>query len=154
MIDYEKETLSGNLTSLSVENQFFLFLAIFKRGKTFQEASYLFGVSVNTTSRVFRTWLQYHYCKFKDLQPYMIPRIEDWPSRPAVFQNSFLKDVTFVVDCSEIHIQSSSNYDQQGHMYSDYKSGTTGKILNVNSPHGSALWVSDVYEGSIRFVFT
>jgi hypothetical protein len=65
------------------------------------------------------------------------------------FQNPFLRDVRVVIDCTEFVIESSSDFKQQGNIYSSYKSHTTAKVLIGVSPCGAAMFVSDVFEGSI-----
>ena len=54
-----------------------------------------------------------------------------------------------MIDCTEVKIQGSSNFDQQGHMYSSYKQTQTMKALIGVTPGGAAAFVSDAYEGSI-----
>jgi hypothetical protein len=54
-----------------------------------------------------------------------------------------------VIDCTELKIESSKNYKQQGNLYSSYKSHTTGKILIGTAPSGACMFCSDVFEGSI-----
>ena len=68
---------------------------------------------------------------------------------PKAFKNRLLKNVRCVIDCTEFFSQSSSDYKQKGNMFSNYKSHATVKALIGVSPAGAAMFVSDVYEGSI-----
>ena len=54
-----------------------------------------------------------------------------------------------MIDCTEVKIQGSSNFDQQGHMYSSYKQTQTMKAFIGVTPGGAAAFVSDAFEGSI-----
>lgn len=57
-----------------------------------------------------------------------------------------------MIDCTELVIESSRNYTQQGHIYSSYKSRPTAKVLVATNPNGGAVYISDAFEGSISDV--
>ena len=142
--------LSGKMRCISVEDQFFLFLIIFRRNLTYQEAGWLFGVSTTVATNVFKTWLNFLYFKFKDMKDEMFTRRQDLPKPlPRAFRNKLLRNTRIVIDCTEIQIEGSSNFNQQGNMYSNYKHRQTAKILIGVTPAGAASFVSDAYEGSI-----
>ena len=54
-----------------------------------------------------------------------------------------------VLDCTEIQTETLRHYQQQGNLYSNYKSHATAKILISCAPSGAAMFVSDAFEGSI-----
>jgi hypothetical protein len=68
---------------------------------------------------------------------------------PRAFQNSLLRNVRTVIDCTEIFTESPMYYRQAGNMYSSYKSPATSKVLIGVAPSGACMYVSEVYEGSI-----
>ena len=68
---------------------------------------------------------------------------------PLAFKNRFLKLTRCVIDCSELFLESSKAFKEQGNTYSQYKSHTTAKVLIAVAPSGSAMFVSDCFEGSI-----
>ena len=59
------------------------------------------------------------------------------------------KNIRCIIDCTEVHVQSPSNFEAQGNQYSSYKGHTTYKFLVAIAPNGAILFVSDAYEGSI-----
>ncbi len=150
IIGAKTSVTSQDLRTLSVECQFLLTLIVLRRNYTFQEISVTYKVGRKLTSQVFRTWLQFMYFKFKDVEAAMFTRKEDLPRPlPRHFSNKLLRDVRVVIDCTEIFVQSSRNYTKQGHLYSSYKSHTTAKVLIGCSPSGRAVFVSECFEGSI-----
>ncbi len=140
---------SSNLRALSVECQFLLCLMILRKNYTFEEMAVTYNLGRKLVSQVFRTWLQFLYLKFKDVEAAMFTKREDLPRPPRHFSNKMLRQVRVVIDCTEIFLQSSTNYSKQGHLYSSYKSHTTAKILIGCSPSGRAMFISDCFEGAI-----
>ena len=55
----------------------------------------------------------------------------------------------FVIDCTEVHVQSLGNFEAQGNQYSSYEGHTTYKCLVAIAPNGAILFVSDAFKGSI-----
>ncbi len=150
ILDRTPKTLSCNLKSLSIECQFLLLLIVLRRNKTFLEISVTFFISPQLVSQVFRTWIQFVYCKFQDVKSDMFIKKKDIPRPlPRHFNNKLLRDVRVIIDGTELKVQSSTDFKQQGNMYSSYKSHTTAKILIGVTPSGMGSFVSDCYEGSI-----
>ena len=59
------------------------------------------------------------------------------------------KNIRYIIDCTEVHVQSPGNFEAQGNQYSSYKGHTTYKFLVAIAPNGAILFVSDAYEGRI-----
>jgi hypothetical protein len=57
--------------------------------------------------------------------------------------------VRVVIDCTEMYIESSTNFKQQGNLYSSYKGCPTTKVLIGVSPSGACMFVSEAFEGAI-----
>ena len=61
-----------------------------------------------------------------------------------------LKNVKIIVDCFEIFTEMTSNFEEQGNLYSSYKHRCTFKVLvGIFAPNGTIIFVSDAYEGAI-----
>ena len=54
-----------------------------------------------------------------------------------------------MIDCTEFKVESSTDYKQQGNLFSTYKSHTTAKVLIGVAPSGGAMYCSEAFEGSI-----
>ena len=68
---------------------------------------------------------------------------------PQAFRNPMLREVRVVIDCTECFVESSSDLRQQGNLFSRYKHHTTVKALIGVAPSGSAMFISDGFEGAI-----
>jgi hypothetical protein len=141
---------TSELRGISIECQFILTLTILKRNKTFEELHLDYHLSTDLISQVFKTWLQFLYWKFRDIQEAMFTKRYDIKKPlPKCFQNVLLRNTRVVIDCTEIEIESSTNYDQQSNTYSPYKTGNTIKMLIGVLPSGAACYISDAFEGCI-----
>ena len=98
MVDHPTNAISGNMKSISVEDQFSLMLCILRRGWTYTEAGYMFNINVQIASSVFKTWLLFMYRKFGDIRDQMYTKRSDIPQPlPKCFRNDLLKDVRIIV---------------------------------------------------------
>ena len=59
------------------------------------------------------------------------------------------KNIRCIIDCTEVHVQSPTNFEAQGNQYSSYKGYTSYKFLVAVAPNGAIMFVSDAFEGSI-----
>ena len=57
--------------------------------------------------------------------------------------------VISISDCTELHCESTTNYTQQGNLYSNYKHNCTIKSLIAVTPAGHPSFISYGFEGSI-----
>ena len=89
----KRPTLSQEVRSISVENQFFLFLRIFRRNISYTEAGFMFGISRNLASNVFKTWLSFLYYKFKGSKEFVL----------SVCSSLSLKECRIVKETSKLH---------------------------------------------------
>ena len=117
MVDHEG-VLSGNMTSITVADQLSLTLSILRRAWTYKEASYMFGVSSKTASSVFKTWLMFIFYTFNDMRDRMYTKRCDFTlPLPKCFNNDLLRNVRIILDCTEVKIEGSTNYEEQGNTY-------------------------------------
>ncbi|GFO39399.1 nuclease harbi1 [Plakobranchus ocellatus] len=132
---------------LSSKNQILLTLIRLRRGYVLEDVATLFNINRSTASRIFITWIQYLYHKFKDVNMF--------PSRDYIQQYMTpksmrrYKNLRCIIDCTEIFCQSSADFRKQGNKYSHYKNHATHKVLVGIAPNGTFIYISDVFEGSI-----
>ena len=101
----------GTPRALSPLNEFFLVLCRLRCALLINDLSYRFGISQSTVSRMFTTWINFLYFKFKD--------INLWPSRqkindymPQSFKTSY-PTTRCIIDATEIYIQMPSDPQAQ-----------------------------------------
>lgn len=112
-----------------------------------QDLAYRFGISQMSVSRIVMTWVNFCYCKFKELQI--------WPSRtivdanmPLIFKELY-PSTRCIIDATEIFIQKPQNPTAQQLTFSNYKNHNTFKALIAISPSGAISYVSDLFGGNI-----
>lgn len=141
---------SSEIKSATVEDQFVITLVTLRRDYDFQETSYQFQIDRNLVSVIFHTWLQFMYQKFYDIRIELFVEREDLPQPlPKCFRNALLRNCRVVIDCTELFIEGSCDFQEQGNSYSSYKSHTTAKVLIGVAPSGACTFVSHCYEGAI-----
>ena len=133
--------------SLSLIDQFFVYLFRVRRGFPEQDLAVLFNVSQSSVSRILTTWCNYLYV--------MLGCLPIWPSRsvidstmPECFKITYPK-TSVILDCTEIKVQTPSSQALNSEIYSNYKSHTTFKSLIGITPSGSVSFVSSLYTGAI-----
>ena len=110
--------------------------------------AYILNVSASTMQRIFVGWIIFLSTVLSevDLKPASGFLLKKMPE-------SFIKTghglTDLVIDATEFKFQSSSNFDLNSLMFSNYKNHTTGKALIGIAPHGGGILFSDVYPGSI-----
>lgn len=112
-----------------------------------QDLAYRFQVSQPIISCICSTWINFCYCKFKE--------IPIWPRRsivdcnmPLVFQDLY-PSTRCIIDATEIFIQKPQNPSAQQLTFSSYKNHNTLKALIGISPSGAIVFVSDLFGGNI-----
>jgi hypothetical protein len=141
---------SASLRTISIRSQFFLTLLILRRNRLFKDVAFQFNLGPHLVGKVFKTWLQFMYLKFKSLKDIMFIKKRDIPKPlPKHFQNPLCRDTRVVIDCTEIFLQSSSHFEEKGDQFSGYKVHATVKVLIGVAPSGACSFISDCYPGSI-----
>ncbi len=143
-----KKTGRGRPCLLSHKDQLLLTLMRLRHGLLNTDLAYRFGVSESVVTITVTTWIQFLYLQFGRLRNDMFPPRQHIKSMlPACFRR--YRNIRTIIDCTEFRVQTASNFEQQGNLYSSYKSHTTFKVLVGISPNGAITYVSDAYEGSI-----
>ena len=143
----KEATFKGRSRSLTPLNEFFLTLCRLRLGLCEQDLAYRFKISQTTVSRIFITWINFMYYKFKE--------ILIWPSRQSVdhyMPNCFrclYPRTRCIIDATEIYIQMPSNPTAQQLTFSNYKNRNTLKSLIGITPSGAVCFISDLYGGNI-----
>ena len=138
---------SGPKPKLNPIDQFFMYITWLRNGFSLQHVSWLFNVSIATSSRYLITWT--NFCYFK------LGSINIWPTRDQV--NFYMPDcfkraypsTRCIIDCTELFCQRPSSLATQSSLYSHYKSHVTYKGLVGISPAGSITFISQLFDGSI-----
>ena len=137
----------GAPRALSPLNEFFLVLCRLRCALMINDLAYRFGISTSTVSRIFTTWINFLYFKFKD--------VNLWPSRqeinncmPQSFKISY-PTTRCIIDATEIFIQMPSDPQAQQLTFSSYKNHNTFKVLVAITPTGGISFVSKLYGGNI-----
>lgn len=68
-----------------------------------------------------------------------------WRTMPMSFQYAFGKQVTVIIDCFEVFIESPTNLLARAQTFSNYKHHNTIKILIGITPQGTICFVSEAW---------
>ena len=137
----------GTPRAMTPLNEFFLFFCRVRCSLMEKDLAFRFQISQSTVSRIFITWINFLYFKFKD--------IPIWPSKhqvnhfmPPLFKE-FYPSTRCIIDATELFIQSPSNPQAQQLTFSSYKNHNTFKALVCITPSGAISFVSKLHGGSI-----
>jgi len=144
--DHHKHT-KGKPHKLTPLNEFFLMLCHLRLGLYEQDLAYRFQVSQATVSRICSTWINFCYCKFKELPIWPSQTVVDC-NMPLPFQDLY-PSTRCIIDATEIFIQKPQNPSAQQLTFSSYKNHNTFKALIAIAPSGAISFISDLFGGNI-----
>nr|XP_049693818.1 uncharacterized protein LOC126054061 [Helicoverpa armigera] len=125
-------------------DQFLLVLIKLRRNMLFTELAFRSKIDKTVLSNIFITWINYLYCKLKELNV--------WVPKQCIDKNmkyyGKINPCTVIVDCTEIKIEKPKNPLTQQLTYSTCKLANTLKVLVGISASGCVTFVSDAYGGS------
>jgi hypothetical protein len=143
----------GTDRALSPQDGVVLTLVILRTGMTYVESAALFGVSEQTVSRHFITWLVFLE-KFLTAEfPY--PTVEQLehvtPSRVKQALSIMMKGVHFeaFVDCHEQECETPTSKLTHKKVWSEYKKRTTLKFFGAIAGNGVFTFASTAYRGRL-----
>lgn len=143
--NFLKSYISDTVTLSSFE-QCVLTLMKLRQNFSLTDIAYRFGVSRQTSSRVFFKCINVMY--------YQLKWLIHWPTKeellstmPKVFKECFGNKVTTIIDCFEVFSERASNPDAAASMFSNYKHHQTVKFLIAVSPQGTIMFISNGYGG-------
>lgn len=142
-----KETLTSERKT-SPKEALFITLVRLRRGYCYLAMSHFFQISETRVSKICNTWIQVLYMTFQELRNAMFPERAHFRNfMPPCFRG--FKNVRCVIDCTELFAETARDFLRQGNMFSMYKHHPTFKCLIAVAPNGAAVFVSDLFEGSI-----
>ena len=144
--NHQQKQSTGHI-SLSLYNQYFLFMKRLRLGLFEADLGVRLTISKTSVSRITITWSNFLYS--------MLGQVPIWPttaqiqkSMPQCFKDAYPK-TKIILDCTEIEVQRPSSKVLNSEFYSSYKSHTTYKGLVGIAPQGAITFVSSLYQGSI-----
>ncbi|XP_069494855.1 uncharacterized protein [Ambystoma mexicanum] len=133
--------------SLSLIDQFFLFLCKVRQGFYEQDLAVRFNISQSTVTKIIITWANYMYILFRDML--------SWPTRetinkcmPAIFQTTY-PQARVILSSMEIKVQTSACHNPLSGPYLMRNKYTIFKGLLGQSPNGDYIFKSLLYSGTI-----
>ena len=134
--------------SIEKVTELLAFLTICRHGLHLGVMSYMLSRSNSTVYRIFVGWVTFLEFVFSqvNLKPdhgFLIKNM------PEIFIQTGHGLTDIVIDCTEFKFDHASNFELNSLMFSNYKNTQTGKALIGISPHGSGLYFSEIYPGSI-----
>ncbi len=142
-VDKETDGLRRHMR-LSLEDQLLATLMRLKVGLFLTDLSDRFSVSVSHMSRIITTWV---FLMEKVLSPLNPPPTIDIINQTLPRQYSKFKNIRFIIDCTELYIETPSNFTAQSLTWSSYKHHNTVKFLVAISPTGFISYVSEAWGG-------
>ncbi|XP_077549725.1 uncharacterized protein LOC144162857 [Haemaphysalis longicornis] len=138
---------AGRPRSLTVENEFFLFLVRMRLGLFEKDLADRFCVSIATVSSICITWTSFAFIKLSHLNLWF-SKAKVLEKMPPAFKPKY-SSTRVILDATEIKCQAASSLAIQSATYSHYKSANTFKGLVGISPDGTVTFVSNLFPGSI-----
>jgi len=141
-----KKSKPGPKRLLSHENELLVTLMKLKLNLSEQFLAHLFGSSTSLISQILSTWLPF---LSRELSPLI-----HWPTPeqlklyyPDCFKK--YKQVSAIIDCTEIPIQRPSLAKANSQIFSSYKGRPTAKLLVACTPAGTVSYVSKTAGGNM-----
>lgn len=132
-------------TDVTLPNKLLIFLTKMKLGISFTSLGILFGVHRTTASRIFSLILDTLTCATADW--IFIPSTKTIRlSVPKCFSLHY-PQCKFIIDCTEIRIETPDTPERQRAFFSNYKGCHTVKFLVAILPNGTISFVSKGYGG-------
>ena len=109
-----------------------------------------FYINPSTVSRIFTTWINLMYVKFKELPMWMSrSKVDKW--MPPCF-NKWYPTTRVIIDGTKFYIKKPSSLARQSATWSSYINHNTFKVLVGISLDGTMVYTSHLYEGSMSDV--
>nr|XP_047130218.1 uncharacterized protein LOC124810063 [Hydra vulgaris] len=136
----------GPKTKINSIDEFLLTLMKLRLGLLNKDLADRFGVSEGLCSKIFHSWIRGMSEYFKNFifMPDMGAILATTPQRYKKFDN-----LSSIIDCSEIFIETPKNLALQSVTWSDYKHHNTLKFLISIAPNSSITFISKAYTGRI-----
>ena len=138
---------ASSLSRLSPENELFLALVRLRLGLLYEDLSVHFNVCLSVVTRTVKKWIDLTYIRLSFLIA--------WPGQdvcrrnlPTVFKETYPR-CRCIIDCSEIFIETPTNFTAKAQTYSNYKKHNTLKFLIGVTPFGTISFLSQCWDGQV-----
>lgn len=133
--------------TLCLEDELLLVLVRLRLALFLDDLAVRFGIASSTASRIFQKWLDILFVRLNFLI--------SWPATEIVKQNlppvfkQLYPNSKCIIDCSEIFIETPSNFDTRAKTYSNYNKHNTVKFLVGTTPCGAICFLSQCWGGRV-----
>ncbi|XP_042598846.1 uncharacterized protein LOC109111146 isoform X2 [Cyprinus carpio] len=146
-IPFTCDELNKHIRHMPLRQQFLLVLLKLRQNFDLEELAFKFQIDMQSVRTLFSSWIDFMYDRLGNLSV--------WPHRDIIAENmpdNYKAEfpTTFaILNCTEIKIEKPSSLLGQSQTCSNRKSTNTLKSLIACDPHGSIMFVSTLYTGSI-----
>ncbi|XP_016367233.1 uncharacterized protein LOC107707669 isoform X1 [Sinocyclocheilus rhinocerous] len=141
------DKLNRHIRHMPLRQQFLLVLMKLRQNYDLEELAFKFQIDMQSVRTLFSSWIDFMYDRLGNLSV--------WPHRDIIADNmpdNYKAEfpTTFaILNCTEIKIEKPSSLLAQSQTCSNRKSTNTLKSLIACDPHGSIMFASTLYTGSI-----
>ena len=136
-----------SVRNMLLMDELFLFLGRIRLGLFAQDFTDRFFISTSSVSGKITTWANCMYFLL-GTQPVWVSREQIDASMLQAFKDLY-PTIRVIIDCTELHVETSSSLLLQSQLYSSCKSNTTLKGLIDIALQGAVTFLSSLYTGSI-----
>ena len=136
----------GRKRHLSSKDELLLTLMKIRLGLLNQDLADRFGVSKQSVSNIFTTWVKV-LDKFIGSLVFNPPKDMVRENLPPSFKNPTYSSVRHIIDCTEVFLETPQNLSVRADTWSDYKHHNTAKYLLSINPSGMFNYVSKGWGG-------
>ena len=123
-----KKRTFTRVRKLTPKNELLLTLMRLRLGLLNENLADRFGISVDTCSETFKTWIQFLSLTIGSLVKWL-PKESILENLPKIFRKAGYGSTRVIIDCIEVFIERPKSLDAQAVTWSDYKSHNTVKIF-------------------------
>ncbi len=141
------DKLNGHIRHMPLRQQFLLVLMKLRQNFDLEELAFKFQIDMQSVRTLFSSWIGFMFDRLGNLSV--------WPHRDIIAENmpehykAEFPTTFAILNCTEIKIEKNSSLLVQSQTCSNHKSTNTLKSLIACDPHGSIMFASTLYTGSI-----
>ena len=131
-----------------LEDELLLVLMKLRLNLMLEDLACRYGTTIGSVSRIIQKWLDVMFVRMRFLV--------SWPTReisqhnmPDIFKKLYPSCICRI-DCSEIFVETQTNFNATAKTYSNYKKHNTIKFLIGITPNGSISFLSRCWGGCVR----